>query len=71
MMRDIKEGIKGLALGVEMSPQVTYMKDNIQKVLASRLQDIGNQFRRDQLRYQSGACCGGLGFFSEDEIYGC
>jgi syntaxin 16 len=53
MMRDIKEGIKGLALGVEMSPQVTYMKDNIQKVLASRLQDIGNQFRRDQLRYQS------------------
>lgn len=54
-MRDAKEEIKNLGAGVEMSPQVAYMKDNIQKVLASRLQDVGNKFRRDQLRYQSGA----------------
>ena len=54
-MRDVKDTIKKLGSGTEMSPQVTYMKDNIQKVLASRLQDVGNRFRRDQLRYQSGA----------------
>ena len=53
-MRDAKDSIKRLGSGTEMTAQVTYMKDNIQKVLASRLQDIGNRFRREQLRYQSG-----------------
>lgn len=62
-MRDAKEDIKNLGTGVEMSPQVAYMKDNIQKVLASRLQDVGNKFRRDQLSYQSGAF---LAFLSVD-----
>ena len=54
LMRDAKDSIKRLGSGTEMTAQVTYMKDNIQKVLASRLQDIGNRFRREQLRYQSG-----------------
>lgn len=54
-MGEIKEAIKQLGKGSQMSNQETYMKENIQKVLASRLQDIGNKFRRDQLRYQSGA----------------
>ena len=53
-MGEIKEAIKQLGKGIQMSNQETYMKENIQKVLASRLQDIGNKFRRDQLRYQSG-----------------
>jgi len=53
-MAEAKEEIKKLGKGTQMSNQENYMKENIQKVLASRLQDIGNKFRKDQLRYQSG-----------------
>lgn len=52
-MRDAKDQIKSLGVGANLSQQTSYMKDNIQKVLASKLQDIGNVFRRDQLNYQS------------------
>jgi syntaxin 16 len=53
-MRVIKDEIKNFGDGAStLSVQEGYMRQNIQKLLASKLQDMGNTFRRAQLSYQS------------------
>jgi hypothetical protein len=55
LMRDVKDEIKRLGADEKLSHQGKHMRDNIQMALATRLQEIGDRFRRDQLRYQSGS----------------
>lgn len=53
MLGEAKSEVKKLGIEKKMSTQEAYMKDNIQKLLATKLQSLGNTFRRKQLVYQS------------------
>lgn len=53
LIRDAKDEIKRLGTEEKLSTQSKHMRDNIQKALATRLQSIGDHFKREQLRYQS------------------
>lgn len=53
LLREAKDEIKLLGSDEKLSTQSKHMRDNIQMALASRLQSIGQHFRREQLRYQS------------------